>query len=103
MREALTASTLALVLVLPVPGEAGLLDGLFGGVFGGGPVHDEGLELREEALIAQKREDLALQADRLANEAQALEVERSQLAPACLARRDVGAHRRHRLVRQRAG
>ena len=71
---------LGLALLSPTGSEAGLLDGLFGGLFGGGAVHDEGLELREAALIGQKDEDLALQADRLSGEADALQVEREQLA-----------------------
>ena len=71
---------LGLALLSPTGSAAGLLDGLFGGLFGGGAVHDEGLELREAALIGQKDEDLALQADRLSGEADALQVEREQLA-----------------------
>lgn len=71
---------LGLALLSPTGSEAGLLDGLFGGLFGGGAVHDEGLELREAALIGQKDEDLVLQADRLSGEAEALQVEREQLA-----------------------
>ncbi|MBP1806984.1 lytic transglycosylase domain-containing protein [Rubellimicrobium aerolatum] len=80
MRSAVAVSALLLALALPGAGEAGLFGGLFGSVFGGGSVHDEGLELREEAVIAQKGEDLALQAQRRTNAAQALEIERGQLA-----------------------
>ena len=53
---------------------------IVGGGFAGGAVHDENLELREVALIGQKDEDLALQANRLSGEADALQVEREQLA-----------------------
>lgn len=80
MRRELVSLALGLALLSPTGSEAGLLDGLFGGLFGGGAVHDEGLELREAALIGQKDEDLALQADRLSGEADALQVEREQLA-----------------------
>ena len=80
MRRELASLALGLALLSPTGSEAGLLDGLFGGLFGGGAVHDEGLELREAALIGQKDEDLTLQADRLSGEADALQVEREQLA-----------------------
>lgn len=74
------ATALAGALAGPSPGTAGLLDGLFGGGFGGGAIYDHGLWLREAAIIGQRDEDLALQADRRANAQALLEIEREQLA-----------------------
>ncbi|MBP1806894.1 lytic transglycosylase domain-containing protein [Rubellimicrobium aerolatum] len=81
MRSA--AAALLVALGLPNVGQAGLLGELFGGLFGGfggGAVFDVGAWVQREAILEQGARDRAVQADRVANATDLLDIEREQLA-----------------------